>query len=125
MSGVNLMAIRQAEQPADERHPTVMASSKPWPPSSRRWPSPFRGWICVEAVRRLQAGSVVEKPLGGLPSWSSAWRHPGASPLLRRVAKATDSSALAADALHFAMDVYTNLALLLGLVILFWSTSLA
>lgn len=122
MSGVNFMAIRQAELPADERHPyghgkfetvatifqaLVIAGSG--------------GWICVEAVRRLQAGSVVAKPLGGIAVMLISL---AASLLitryLRRVAKATDSSALEADSLHFAMDVYTNLALLLGLVAMFW-----
>ena len=33
---------------------------------------------------------------------------------LKRVASETDSSALAADALHFSMDIYTNLVLALG-----------
>jgi cation diffusion facilitator family transporter len=37
---------------------------------------------------------------------------------LRRVAKETDSSALKADSLHFSMDVYTNLALLVGLILI-------
>ena len=39
---------------------------------------------------------------------------------LRRVGKATDSSALQADSLHFSMDVYTNLALLVGLVVIYF-----
>lgn len=122
MSGVNFMAIRQAELPADERHPyghgkfetvatifqaLVIAGSG--------------GWICIEAIRRLQAGSVVAKPLGGIAVMIISL---AASLLLtrylRRVAKATDSSALEADSLHFAMDVYTNLALLFGLVAMFW-----
>jgi cation diffusion facilitator family transporter len=38
---------------------------------------------------------------------------------LRRVARATDSPALEADSLHFAMDVYTNLALLGGLLVMY------
>jgi len=37
---------------------------------------------------------------------------------LRRVAKETDSSALEADSLHFSMDVYTNLALLVALILM-------
>jgi cation diffusion facilitator family transporter len=122
MSGVNLMAIRHAEQPADERHPYGHGKFE-------TLASIFQalviilsgGWICVEAVHRLQAGSVVAKPLGGIAvmvvSLAASWF---VTRYLRRVAKATDSSALEADALHFAMDVYTNLALLLGLVVLAW-----
>ena len=121
MSGVNFMAIRQAEQPADDRHPyghgkfetiaTIFQSGVI---------AVSGGWICIEAVRRLQSGSVVEKPLGGIVVMVVSL---AASLLitryLRRAAKATDSSALEADALHFAMDVYTNLALLLGLLLLY------
>jgi cation diffusion facilitator family transporter len=122
MSGVNFMAIRHAEQPADERHPyghgkfetlatlfqaLVIAASG--------------GWICIEAVHRLQAGRVVEKPLGGIAvmliSLAASFC---VTRYLRRMARATESSALEADSLHFAMDVYTNLALLLGLLALFW-----
>lgn len=122
MSGVNFMAIHQAEQPADERHPyghgkfetiatviqaIVIAVSG--------------GWICFEAIRRLQSGSVVEQPLGGIAVMVVSL---AASLLitryLRRVAKTTESSALEADSLHFAMDVYTNLALLLGLLAMYW-----
>jgi len=39
---------------------------------------------------------------------------------LRKVARQTDSSALEADALHFATDVYSNLALLGGLAVMFF-----
>lgn len=122
MSGVNFMAIHQAEQPADERHPyghgkfetiatifqaIVIAVSG--------------GWICIEAVRRLQTGSAVEKPLGGIAVMIvSLTASLLITRYLRRVAKATESSALEADSLHFAMDVYTNLALLLGLLAMFW-----
>jgi cation diffusion facilitator family transporter len=122
MSGVNFMAIRQAEQPADERHPyghgkfetiatifqsIVIAVSG--------------GWICFEAVRRLQSGSEVNQPLGGIAVMIvSLVASLLITRYLRRIAKETDSSALEADALHFAMDVYTNLALLLGLLLLFF-----
>jgi cation diffusion facilitator family transporter len=37
---------------------------------------------------------------------------------LLKVARETDSSALEADSLHFTMDVYTNLTLLIGLILI-------
>ena len=37
---------------------------------------------------------------------------------LKRVAQQTESTALAADALHFSMDIYTNLALVAGLLVM-------
>ena len=78
------------------------------------------GWILVEAIRRLNAGDFKVQQIGdgvivlALSMAASFW----ISRYLRRVGKATDSSALQADALHFAMDIYTNGALLAGLVIL-------
>lgn len=122
MSGVNFMAIRQAEQPADERHPYGHGKFETLATIFQALVIAVSGaWICVEAVRRLQTGSVVAKPLGGIAVMVGSL---AASLLitryLRRVAKATESSALEADSLHFAMDVYTNLALLLGLVAMFW-----
>jgi cation diffusion facilitator family transporter len=122
MSGVNFMAIRQAEQPPDERHPYGHGKFETVATIFQALVIAVSGgWICVEAVRRLQAGSVVDKPVGGIAVMIVSL---AASLLvtryLRHVAKATGSSALEADSLHFAMDVYTNLALLLGLVAMFW-----
>jgi len=122
MSGVNFMAIRHAEQPADERHPyghgkfeTVAAIFQALVIAVSG------GWICFEAVRRLQSNSVVDSPLGGIAVMIiSLIASFCVTRYLRRIAKATDSSALEADALHFATDVYTNLALLLGLLFMFW-----
>ena len=122
MSAVNFMAIRQAEQPADACHPYGHGKFE-------TLASLFQalvitgsgGWICVEAVRRLQSGTTLEKPLGGIAvmviSLIASWLI---TRYLRKVARQTDSSALEADALHFATDVYSNLALLIGLLILYF-----
>lgn len=122
MSGVNFMAIRQAEQPADERHPYGHGKFETVATIFQSMIIAVSGaWICLEAIRRLQSGSIVEKPLGGIAVMIISL---AASLLitryLRRVAKTTESSALEADSLHFAMDVYTNLALLLGLLAMVW-----
>jgi ferrous-iron efflux pump FieF len=122
MSGVNFMAIRQAEQPPDECHPYGHGKFETLATVFQALVISASGlWICIEALQRLQSGRTVEKPLGGIAvlvvSLIASFLL---TRYLRRVAKATDSSALQADALHFAMDVYTNLALLLGLLILFW-----
>jgi len=122
MSGVNLVAIHHAEQPADERHPYGHGKFEALAAVFQALVITVSGgWICVEAVRRLQTGSGVEKPLGGIAvmivSLAASWCI---TRYLRRVARATDSSALEADALHFAMDVYTNSALLVGLLVLVW-----
>jgi cation diffusion facilitator family transporter len=79
------------------------------------------GWIIYEAVSRLGQNNPldnVDQGIGVLAfsaavSWIIA-RH------LRKVAKQTDSSALEADSLHFSMDIYSNLGLMAGLLMVRW-----
>ena len=120
MSGINLMAIQHAEQPADEQHPyghgkfetlatifqaLVIATSG--------------GWIIYEAIQRfIEASPIKQTGVGVIVMSISMAASIMISRHLRRVAKETDSSALEADALHFSMDVYTNLALLIGLILM-------
>jgi len=123
MSGVNFAAIRHAEQPADEKHPYGHGKFETLATLFQSIVIAVSGgWIIYEAIRRILQGTQVSQPQGGIAvmtvSLSASWL---VSRYLKRVAKQTDSSALAADALHFSMDVYTNLALLLGLVILAWT----
>ncbi len=120
MSGINLLAIRQAEQPADSSHPfghgkyetlatliqaLVIAASG--------------GWIIYESIHRLYRGAEVARLGSGIGvlavSAAVSW---WIGRYLRRSADRTDSSALRADALHFSMDLYTNLALMAGLAII-------
>lgn len=120
MSGINLMAIRQAEQPADERHPYGHGKFETLATLFQSLVIAASGiWIIYEAIQRLITSHPVKQTLIGIlvmmvSTLASFWisRH------LRQVAKQTDSSALEADSVHFAMDVYTNLALLIGLVLL-------
>lgn len=120
MSGVNFVAIRHAEQPADENHPfghgkfetlatlfqslIILATG---------------GWIVYEAGNRLYRGQTtlnVDQGLGILAFGAlAAW---GISTYLSKAAKRTESSALAADALHFRMDIFSNLGLLVGMLVI-------
>ncbi len=121
MSGVNFFAIRQAEQPADADHSFGHGKYETLATLIQSLViSASGGWILYEAIRRLNAGDFKVQQIGNgvivlaLSMAASFW----ISRYLRRVGKATDSSALQADALHFAMDIYTNGALLAGLIIL-------
>ncbi len=120
MSGVNYLAIRQADQPADQSHPFGHGKYETVATLVQSIVITLSGsWIIFESIRRLRSGVELSRLSGGiavllfstLASWAIA-HH------LRKVAKATDSSALQADSLHFSMDVYTNLALLAGLVLI-------
>jgi cation diffusion facilitator family transporter len=120
MSGINLMAIRHAEQPADEHHAYGHGKFETLATIFQSIIIAGSGtWIIYEAIQRMIVASPIKQTGIGIAVMSISTvasfmisRH------LRRVAKETDSSALEADSLHFSMDVYTNLALLAGLILI-------
>lgn len=122
MSGINFFAIRQAEQPADESHPFGHGKYETLATMIQALViSASGGWIIVESLQRLSRGVVLQQVSGGIVVLAiSALVSWWVTRYLRRVSLAVDSSALQADSLHFAMDVYTNLVLMLGLVLLNW-----
>jgi len=122
MSGVNFMAIHHAEQPPDQRHPFGHGKFETLATLFQAIViSVSGGWIIYESVTRLTANEQLDNlnqgvgvlAFSAVVSWFIA-RH------LSRVAKQTDSSALAADSLHFRMDIYTNLGLMAGLLMIRW-----
>lgn len=118
MSLVNYLAVRQAEQPADENHPFGHGKFETLATLFQAAViSLSGGLILFEAVRRLLAGTSLQALDSGMAvlliSAGASW---GVTRHLRAVARETDSSALEADALHYAMDVYTNLGLCGGLL---------
>lgn len=122
MSGVNFIAIRHAEQPADDSHAYGHGKFETMAALIQALIIGGSGvWILIESVRRLITGSTPDKLGSGvivlLVSVCASWII---SRYLVRIAKETDSSALQADSLHFAMDVYTNLALAAGLLAMYF-----
>lgn len=118
MSGANFLAIRQAEQPPDVRHPFGHGKFETLATIVQAVAIGVSGgWVCYESVHRLLTGVTLGNLEGGMAvlafSAVVSWLI---TRFLRRTARETESTALTADALHFSMDVYTNLALLAGLV---------
>lgn len=122
MSGVNLMAIRHAEQPPDQCHPFGHGKFETLATLFQALVIFLSGaWIIYESVSRLTSGirlHSLNQGIGVLAfsaavSWLIA-RH------LRRVARETDSTALEADSLHFRMDIFSNLGLMFGLLMIRW-----
>ncbi len=122
MSGVNFMAIRHAEEPPDQRHPFGHGKFETLATLIQSLVIFLSGcWVVYEAVIRLSQGQQLENLdqgigvllISSIVSWFIA-RH------LSSVAKKTDSSALEADSLHFRMDIYTNLGLMIGLLLVRW-----
>lgn len=122
MSGVNFLAIRHAEQPADESHAYGHGKFETMAALIQSLVIGGSGvWIFIESIRRLISGSVPSRLGNGvivlIISVIASWLI---SRYLVKVAKETDSAALRADSLHFAMDVYTNLALTAGLGVMYF-----
>jgi cation diffusion facilitator family transporter len=81
-------------------------------------------WIIIEAIKKLiHPGEIESIEWGSLVMFISAIVNWFVSKRLYRVAKATDSVALEADALHLKTDVYTSLGVAFGLLLI-WITKL-
>jgi cation diffusion facilitator family transporter len=120
MSGINLMAIRHAEQPADEDHAYGHGKFETLATIFQSFVIAASGvWIIYEAIQRIiEVRPIEQTSIGITVMFVSTIVSFFLSRHLQKVAKATDSSALKADSLHFTMDVYTNLALLIGLILI-------
>jgi cation diffusion facilitator family transporter len=77
-------------------------------------------WIIIEAVSKLFTGKIELDaiPLGSVVMLISAVVNIFVSRKLYKVARATNSVALEADALHLKTDVYTSLGVAAGLVLI-------
>ncbi|MFK5925686.1 MAG: cation diffusion facilitator family transporter [Desulfuromusa sp.] len=122
MSGVNFMAIRHAEQPPDQSHPFGHGKFETLATLFQALVITGSGsWIIYESIIRLGENNHLENINQGIGvlafsavvSWFIA-------NYLSKIAKQTDSSALAADSLHFRMDIYSNLGLMVGLLMVRW-----
>jgi len=121
MSAVNFLAIKQAEQPADSNHSYGHGKFETAATLVQSIVISLTGaGILFESVRRLLQGNIQLARIenGMLVLLFSVGVSVAISRHLRSVGRATDSSALQTDALHFSMDVYTNLALVAGLLLI-------
>lgn len=126
-SGLDLVAaaiaywsVKQAAKPADQVHPYGHGKIENLSGTAEALLIFVASiWIVYEAVRKLLAGGAVESVGWGLVVMgASALVNTGVSRHLFRVAKATDSMALQADALHLSTDVFTSLGVFAGLILI-------
>jgi len=118
---MTFFAVRYGDRPADESHPyghgkiesvsALIETGLLFLTSA---------WIIYEAIHRLLSNSKIEVEA----TWYafavvivSIIIDISRSRALYKVAKATNSQALEADALHFSSDIYSSAAVLLGLVL--------
>lgn len=119
MSFGNLLALRQANKPADDDHPYGHGKFETAATLLQSLLIAASGlFILSESIHRLRHGGselahlnfgIAVLAFSCIVSWFL-------SRYLKRVGIKTDSTALQADALHYETDVYSNAALLIGLV---------
>ena len=124
MSGVNFLAIRHADQPADEKHAYGHGKFETIAAVVQSLIIGGSGvWIFLESMRRLISGTAPTNLGSGIIVLAvSIVVSFGISRYLVKTARETNSPALESESLHFAMDVYTNLALAVGLILMFFFT---
>jgi ferrous-iron efflux pump FieF len=122
-STINYFAVRAAARPPDEDHAYGHGKAESLAGLFQAAVITVSGLFLVwEALRRLIAPRETGAELVGAASMAVAvavslllvWR-------LRAVARKTESPALAADALHYASDIYSNGAALAALLVVYFS----
>ena len=122
-SGVNYLAVRVSGQPADADHAYGHGKAEALAGLMQAGVVGFSGaFLLVEGVRKiLGGGEIARLDLGiavmVISTLASAW----ITWKLRSTARKTGSLALAADAVHYASDVWTNLGVLFALVLVRWT----
>lgn len=115
---ITFFAVRLGDQPPDDRHHYGHAKFESIAALAETGLLfATTGWIAYEAIHRLLSGKAEL-----LLAWWAAGIILASIVIdffraraLRRVAKATSSEALAADALNFTSDMWSSFAVLLGL----------
>ncbi|HVG29903.1 MAG TPA: cation diffusion facilitator family transporter [Pyrinomonadaceae bacterium] len=118
---INLYAVRAAARPADEDHAYGHGKAESLAGLFQGAVIAASGFYLVwEAFKRIVYPRETTAEGFGIASMLLAV---AASAFLvfrlRRAARSTDSPALAADALHYASDIYTNAAALAALVVVY------
>jgi len=117
-SSVNFIAMRFADEPEDQAHRYGHGKAE-------GMAGLFQGvvigvsaaYLVYESVRRLREGRPIDTAVVGIGVMVVSLVATGLLVYrMRRVARETESIALAADSLHYLSDVLTNGAVLLGLV---------
>lgn len=118
-SSVNYFSIKKAEEPADKEHRFGHGKAE-------GLAGLFQSFVVIcsslyliyVSIRRLFTGTTLESLNSGIMimAFSAAFSFLVAR-YLKKVATDTESIALGADSLHYSSDVYTNIGIIIGLII--------
>jgi cation diffusion facilitator family transporter len=119
MSAVNLVSIRKSAEPPDQTHPYGHGKVETLATVFQGMVIAGTGiWVIVEGVHRLIEKKVPGSPDAGIAVMGAAivasWLI---SRRIRTIGEETESTALVADSVHFATDVYTNSGILVSLAV--------
>lgn len=119
-STINFIAVRAASRPPDEDH--LYGHGKAESLAGLFQAAVITasgGFLIWEAGRRIADPQQTQHELFGIATmFVAAVVSVLLVARLRRIARATDSPALNADAVHYASDVYTNSAALIALLVI-------
>ena len=118
-SVIAFIAVRRADEPADEDHPYGHQKMESVAASIEGMLILVgAGIIIYESVRRLATGAEVEDlGIGIAVIGFSAVANAGVAYFLRQQARKHDSPALAGDAAHLGTDSLTSVGVLIGLIL--------
>jgi ferrous-iron efflux pump FieF len=118
-SAINYYAVRAAAAPPDEDHRYGHGKAESLAGLFQSFVIGASGlFLLWEAIRRIITPHPTDEEWLGVGTMAVACVVSfGLVARLRRVARKTDSPALAADAVHYATDVYTNGAALFALLL--------
>jgi len=118
-SSLNYLAVRIASRPADQDHLYGHGKVESLAGLFQAVMIGLSGAFLIrEAIHRIRVPHPTQSELIGIASMVIAVVVSVALVIrLRRVAHATDSPALSADAVHYATDIYINLGVLAALVV--------
>lgn len=123
MSAMNFLAIKKADEPADESHPYGHGKAESIAASIQALVIiSTGGFIIYKAAQKFLLKepivySVLDLGVMGLSlSFSLV-----ISIVLRRVGRRTESNVLLADALHYTSDLYSNSAAILAIVLAYYT----
>ena len=118
-STINFFAVRAAARPADEDHAYGHGKAESLAGLFQAGAITASGCFLIwEAIKRIIRPRPTSSEVIGVAAMCVAMLVSAALVArLRRVAGRTDSPALAADAVHYASDVYTNGGALLALLV--------
>jgi len=117
--GITFMAVRVADQPADEKHPFGHGKAENVAAVVQAVLIIIAGGsIYYSAIRRIQTGAAIEMTEAGIGVMAvSVIASILLSRHLLKVARLEDSQALEANARNIAADVYSALAVFVGLIV--------